>query len=179
MPAESVYRYDLGPVLDLLRIPLDGGRYLHWLTVQDGQAGVVIVVTDGAVILLQRQWRAAVVEFVWQFPRGFGEPVADGGIPDAVADAARELREETGIDGAALTELGRILPDPGILSAEVVVVEARVEAVDAAALRPEDPDEVIDEFALVPLAEVDGWIADGRLVDGITLAALQLWRARH
>ena len=170
---ESVYRYDLGPVLDLVRVPLEGGRFLHWLSVQDGRPGVVVIATDGSRVLLQKQWREAVGASVWQFPRGFGEAVAG---TDALTDAARELQEETGIAGARLRVVGRVFPDPGILATEVVVVEALV-ALDGLQLSTGDVQERIEEFDVVSVAGLDSWIRDGQLVDGITLAALQVWRA--
>jgi len=175
MATESVYRYDLGPVLDLVRSPLEDGRFLHWLVVQDRRPGVVVIATDGESVLLQRQWREAVSDSVWQLPRGFGEPVAGGS--DSLADAGRELEEETGLTGAALTQVGRVLPDPGILATQVVVVEARVSTFDGVDLSTNDPDERIDEFAIVAVEELREWIRDGRLVDGISLAALAVWRA--
>jgi len=169
---ESVYRYELGPVLDLVRVPLEGGRFLHWLSVQDGRPGVVVIATDGSRVLLQKQWREAVGASVWQFPRGFGEAVAG---TDALTDAARELQEETGIAGARLRVVGRVFPDPGILATEVVVVEALV-SFDELQLSTSDVQERIEEFEVVSVAALDEWIRDGQLVDGITLAALQVWR---
>ncbi len=168
---EIVYSYPLSPRIELLREPLGNDRYLHWIELQGGIPGVVIVVTDGASVLLQRQWRRAVGAWVWQFPRGNGETA------DARLDAARELEEETGISSAHLTPIGRVLPDPGILSTAVSVVEARVEFLDVSTLHTSDENELIDTFEAVGVSALDSWIARGDLCDGITLAALQVWRS--
>ncbi len=170
---EVVFHFGGGPVIDLVRLPTEGGGALHWLELQQGHAGVVVIPTDGELMLLQRQWRHTVGEHVWQFPRGFGEG-------DASADAARELGEETGIRRARFRTVGRLFPDPGILASTVMVVEAKVERFPKTfAPEPQhgEPAESIDNYATVTAVELDRWIADGVLVDGITLAALQLWRA--
>lgn len=171
-PLDVVYHYQGGPEIRLLRVGQSDGRYVHWLEVQRGRPGVVVIPTDGARVLLQRQYRIATQEWLWQFPRGFG-----GG--DVLEDAARELHEETGMSDAALRDVGQFRPDAGLLAGTVFVVEARVDGFPArfhAPGLPDEPRELIDDYALLRLAELDEWAASGRLLDGLTLAALQLWR---
>ena len=169
---ELVYHYGHGPNIDLVRVAVGDGRFLHWLELQGGRSGVCVIPTDGERLLVQRQWRPAVAENVWQFPRGFGEG-------QALIDAARELQQETDIRNATLRTIGRLLPDPGILAGTIVVVEARLDHFPcqfAAPGAPGEPTESIDDYATLTVAELDDWAAAGLLVDGITLAALQLWR---
>lgn len=173
---ERVYRYDGSPTIELFRRSFSPDGYMHRLVLQEGRDGVVIVVTDGEMVLFQRQWREALQRNVWQFPRGNGE---SGSLSEPTADARRELREETGVTDAVFTELGNIFPDSGILSTSVAVVEARVQQIDLRILRNLDSGESIDSFTSLSLREIDSWITKNQLKDGITLAALQLWRAHH
>jgi len=167
---ELVYRYSGPPKLELWRRPLGDGRFMHWMDQQDRVPGVVIIPTDGRSVVLIRQWRESIGRDVWQFPRGY----RDGGDADALTAAARELAEETGIVGQARL-LGTIWTDPGLLSTSIVAVEVRAEL--GQALGSHDPGERILEHRVVEIASVPEWIRDGRLSDGISLAAWALHAA--
>jgi|GEM_PF-7081584 8-oxo-dGTP pyrophosphatase MutT (NUDIX family) len=169
---EIVYSYTGGPLIELFREPLDSDRFMHWLVLQGGTDGVAVVVSDGVNVLLQRQYRKAADSYLWQFPRGFGDGEPGTTVLD---DGKRELLEETGIDGATLTDVGLFYPDSGILTVRIRVVEALVE--ELGTLAASDKQERISAYAVVPITEIDSWIARGDLIDGITLAALQVWRA--
>lgn len=103
----------------------------------------------------------------WEVPAGG----SDGEEPEAAA--RRELAEETGLAAAEWTALGGMWALNGIADAPEHVFLARglSVAADAAATQRE---EGIDELAWVPFGEVLTMIADGRITDGETIAAVAM-----
>jgi ADP-ribose pyrophosphatase len=128
-----------------------------------GASAVAAVDGDGAVTLL-RQYRYAAGGYLWEVPAGKLDP---GEAP--LACAARELREEAGIEAVRLEPVGSIVTCPGFCD-EVIHLFV------ATALRsvPQElgADEVIDAVRNVPLAEAMAMIARGEIRDGKTIAAL-------
>ncbi len=130
----------------------------------DGRVGVVMVAEHVRCVLLVRQYRPAIAAWSWELPRGMGE---DG---DPLVDAARELREETGLVAASVRMLGFIYPNTGLLRTRVAVVGAQI--VD---VRPtSEPDGEIAELRWVDAAALSALIACGDITDGLSLAALML-----
>ncbi|HEX6469240.1 MAG TPA: NUDIX hydrolase [Streptosporangiaceae bacterium] len=131
-----------------------------------GGCAVLPLVDDG--VLLARHFRQATRTWLWEAPRGFPEP---GEEPAAAA--ARELTEELGLVPDELVHLGAVHPDAGISAAAMDVFAARV----TGSRRP-DRLEGIDEVRHLPAAELDRWIADGRISDAVSLSAIALARSR-
>lgn len=168
--AELAWSFDGGPVLEVWRRRI-GDRTLHWLEVQRGTPGVVIVPTHGGRLLLLEQDRPATGRRHLQFPRGFGEP---GELP--AETARRELLEETGLTAEEVSVVGSFYPDPGILSGRVVVTQART-----GGLKPSldgtssaGAEHIVGTMA-VAIETVPELVAKGAIDDGLTLAALALW----
>ena len=90
---------------------------------------------------------------------------------DPLTAAQRELREETGMQAAEWTPVGTMNALNGVTVAPEHVFLARV-------LSPADgtdashDDEGIEEVSWVPFSDVLGMIADGRIRDGESIAAL-------
>jgi ADP-ribose pyrophosphatase len=164
----------MGTVRDIYR-----GRIVH-LTAEDvelpnghrmeleivrhpGAAAVAALDTDGAVTLL-RQYRHAVGGYLWEVPAGKLDP---GEEP--LPCAARELREEAGLDAGRLEPVGSIVTCPGFCD-EVIHLFVATD------LRPVPRalgvDEVIDDVRAVPLAEAMAMIGRGEIRDSKTIAAL-------
>ncbi|MFT4212443.1 MAG: NUDIX hydrolase [Microbacterium sp.] len=101
----------------------------------------------------------------WEVPAGG----SDGEHP--LVAAQRELAEETGLAASDWTALGTMDALNGIAEAPEHVFLARglSSAADAAATQRE---EGIVELAWVPFAQALTMIADGRIADGETVAAL-------
>lgn len=126
-------------------------------------AGVAVLPIAGAMVGLIRQFRYPIDEEVWEIPRGFSDTTV------AAGDAARELKEETGLAAKQLIPLGQIHPNSGLLSATVLLFAAVCDNKDVA--QPVDTDEVI-EFKWFPTSWVFTEAAEGRIKDAFTIAAL-------
>lgn len=160
------------PSLEVRATPMilpDGRRQTwHLVEAQGGAAGAVCIAHRDGEIVLGRAWRLPLGGESLELPRGFGEPGED-----PVTAALRELREETGLDGAEGVELGSVYPDTGLLANRVVVVLCTVAAPGSAG------DGELGSWDWYRIGAVDELVASGRVVDGITLAALALWRSRR
>lgn len=92
--------------------------------------------------------------------------------------ARRELREETGLEAAALEPIARFMPSPGAVAEAVEMFVARVDASTADALAGlAGEGEDIRVFAL-PFAEALAELDAMRINNAVTLVGLH-WLARH
>ena len=133
-----------------------------------GAAAMVPLLDDGRVVLI-KQYRHAVGEFVWEIPAGTLEPEEA-----PMACARRELVEETGYEAANLEKLTEILPAPGYTDEHIhIFLATGLQAVDQ---RLED-DEVLElqptvlETALAMVAQ--GEIRDAKTIAGLFLTSLK------
>jgi ADP-ribose pyrophosphatase len=133
---------------------------------------VVVFAVDDAkskrdpLILLERQYRHAAAQYLYEVPAGsldLGE--------DPLAGAKRELLEETGYKAKHWSKLVRFYASPGFLGEWMQVFLA--EGLTPGDAEPED-DEHIELFA-VPLSELLREIEAGRILDGKTIAATLLY----
>lgn len=149
-------------------------RYRHACEGREGEFVVidsndwvnVVALTPGGEIVLVRQFRFGRNGFFLEIPGGMIEP---GENP--VEAGVRELREETGYEGAGARLLGSVHPNPAIQSntMHVVLVE------DARPVGPPnfDVNEEI-ETSVVPVARVMDWVGEGRITHSLVLNALFL-----
>jgi ADP-ribose pyrophosphatase len=117
-------------------------------------------------IVMERQYRHAAGQFLWELPAGKLDPGED-----ALAGAQRELAEETGYSAKKWRPLVVYYASPGFLGESMQVFLA--EGLVAGDAHPED-DEQID-FRLVKLSDIVKMIERGAILDGKTLCAVLLY----
>jgi ADP-ribose pyrophosphatase len=135
----------------------------------------VILAVDGRkrkkdpLVLIERQYRHAAQQYLYEIPAGKLEP-----HEDRLAGAKRELREETGYTAKTWSKLARYYPSPGFLGEWMQVYLA--EDLTAGATSP-DEDEWL-ELQMVPLSEVLRLIDAAKIQDGKTIIAVLSYARR-
>jgi 8-oxo-dGTP pyrophosphatase MutT (NUDIX family) len=185
MPAE-----DARPVSELVTTSSTVVYSNRWMTVRedqtlrpDGSAGVYGVVNKADFVLivpfadggfyLVEQYRYPVRQRYWEFPQGASEE--SPGIDPALL-ARAELAEETGLTAATLTRLGWLFPSYGFCDHGFHIMVAT--GLTPGMARPE-PDEVGLRSQWFSEAATWQLIADGKITDAHTVAALGLFQHRR
>jgi ADP-ribose pyrophosphatase len=117
-------------------------------------------------IVMERQYRHAAQQFLWELPAG----KLDAG-EDPLAGAQRELEEESGYRAKTWKPLVEYYGSPGFLGESMKVFLA--EGLVAGEAHPEDDEDI--EFRLVKLSEVVKKIEKGAIKDGKTLCSVLLY----
>ncbi len=117
-------------------------------------------------IVIERQYRHAANQFLWEIPAGKLEPGED-----PLAGAQRELAEETGYRARQWKPLVEYYASPGFLGESMLVYLA--EDLYAGDACPEEDERI--EIRLVRLSEILQMIEKGAIHDGKTLNAVLLY----
>jgi len=166
MAVREIYR---GRIVDLRleRVRLPNGHEVELEVMHHPGAAAVAAVDTQRRVTLIRQYRHAAGGYLWELPAG----VLASPDEAPAACAARELREEVGLEAAELRHLGTMLTTPGFCDERIHLFLAR-------GLREgaphRDADEVIAEIARVPLPDALAMVRRGEIVDGKTIAGLHL-----
>ncbi len=163
---ESPWRYML---VDLVRNPA-GKLFAYERVVPVKTGGVAVLPVYENHVVLIREYRHPVQRWRWEMPRGFGIAGAS-----AMQNAAKELREETGIEEAKLTHLGQLNPDSGLTSDQVDLFLAEVKTLSTSLLHKEET-EAISQVRLFSIDEIYQMIIDGQITDGFTMSAIGIWQ---
>jgi len=153
------------------RVKEPGGIIVQRDIVRHGGSVVILAVDDSGPephILLERQYRYATDEVLWELPAG---SIDRGESP--LAGAKRELLEETGYRAKKWSRALHYYPSPGFVDETMTIYLAR--GLTPGTARPE-----ADEFIaciLVPLSRVLEMVLSGRICDGKTVAGV-LWLAQ-
>lgn len=133
-------------------------------------AGSVVILAvddsrDDPRVLLERQYRYAARDYLWEIPAGRID-----GKEKPLAGAKRELREETGYTAKSWRKALFFYPSPGFMDETMTVFLAQ--GLKRGEAQPEE-DERID-YELVALSRAVKMIMSGEIRDGKTIAAV-LW----
>jgi ADP-ribose pyrophosphatase len=148
----------------------DGGQGIYGV-VDKPDFALVIPYADGGYHLVE-QYRYAVEGRYWEFPQGSWESRQDC---DPVLLARGELAEETGLSAGTMRSLGHLFCAYGFCSQGFHVILAT--ELTAGEASPEESEAgLISRW--VPEAEVWQLIAEGRMKDAPSIAALAVFQ-RH
>lgn len=142
---------------------LDDGRIAQReIVTHDG--GVAVVPLLGDQVLLVRQYRIAVDDYLLELPAGRRE-----GLEPPDHRAAAELREETGYTAGALHLLASYFSSAGFTNERMFIYLATDLTYVGQALEPDE------EIALqpLPLADIPRLLADGQILDAKTIIGLR------
>lgn len=153
--------------VEVERVRLTDGREVELDIVRHGPSVVIVPMVDASHVVLIRQYRHAVGEWLWEVPAG---SIDRGETPEEAA--IRECHEETGLRPARVVALGTFLATPGYCDERMLFF--RAEGLhDPGAVAARDPDEVIQPCT-VPLAEARAMVARGEIRDLKSALALLL-----
>jgi ADP-ribose pyrophosphatase len=168
--SRTVYR---GPVFwvttDHVREP--GGLKVRRDLIHHPGSVVVLAVDESRAVprvLLERQYRHAAGDFLWELPAGRIDPGEN-----ELAAAKRELIEETGYRADRWRRILKFFASPGFVAETMAVYLAT--GLHAGEAEPED-DEVIQK-RMLPLPTVVSMILKGTIRDGKTISSV-LWLDR-
>ena len=169
LSSKTIFR---GRVFDVAsdRVKEPSGVVVQRDVVRHGGSVVILAVDDAASephILLERQYRYAANEFLWELPAG---SIDEGEAP--LPAAKRELLEETGYRAEKWSRILHFYPSPGFVDETMTIYLAR--GLTPGPARPE-----ADEFiacVLVPLSRTLDLVLSGRIRDGKTIVGV-FWLA--
>jgi ADP-ribose pyrophosphatase len=149
----------------------DGSEGIYGVVEKADFVVIVPVEKDGRVHLVQ-QFRYPVRDRYWELPQGAWEQQRG---TDPLEVARGELREETGLDAARMTQVGHLFEAYGYSNQGYHIFLAED-------LRGGDTDPDHEEQDLVtqgfPLPEVERMIRDGEIKDAATVAVFGLLRLK-
>ncbi|MGC1781913.1 MAG: NUDIX hydrolase [Acidobacteriaceae bacterium] len=120
-------------------------------------------------IVIERQYRHAAGQYMWEVPAGRREP-----NENVLRAARRELLEETGYRAKKWTKLAYFYVSPGFLGEWMQVYLA--EGLTCGTSKP-DEDEYI-EHRLIPLSQALKWIEIGKIIDAKSIIAILMYARR-
>jgi ADP-ribose pyrophosphatase len=132
------------------------------IIVHPGSVVVLPVFKDGSVLLI-RQYRHSVGEFLWELVAGRKEP-----NESPAAAARRELIEETGYRAKRLRKLMRVVPTPGFVNEWMWIFAA--EGLTEGAAQPEEDEKITPRIFTMKQAEKmieRGTLRDAKSICGI------------
>jgi ADP-ribose pyrophosphatase len=165
-----------GRVFNLIneKYTLDNGVTSEMDFIQHPGAAAMVPMLNQTEIVLIKQYRHAIREFIWEIPAGTIDP-----RESPINCAKRELIEEIGYSAHNWHQLGTITPLPGYSN-------ERIHIFIASNLRPAEQHLDEDEMINVNVVKLDealkmiltGEISDGKTISGLFLASQWLQKNR-
>ena len=152
---------------------VDGRGTRTYPVVERGDSIIVIPLSSRHKTCLLKQYRHPIGGFSWEFPMG---RIERGETPEEAA--RRELSEETEFQANAVELIGRYRAAPGLTPQQVFVFVAWVK--EEKFIEEHTPiytDDIVSS-RIIPLREVQGMVAGGKIIDGFTLVGLLFAKLR-
>jgi 8-oxo-dGTP pyrophosphatase MutT (NUDIX family) len=148
-----------------------GGKHSERDVIRHNGSVVILALDDSKSkknpwIVIERQYRHAANQFLWELPAGKLEAGED-----PLSGAKRELEEETGYKAKKWKPLVEYYASPGFLGESMKVFLA--EGLIPGDAHPEEDEQI--ELRLVKLSEVLRMIEKGAILDGKTLTSVLLY----
>lgn len=162
LKSEVLYQ---GKVFSLQRdtvIEPGGVRVERDIIEHPGSVVVLPIFKDGRILLI-RQYRHSVGEFLWELVAGRKEP-----NESPAAGARRELHEETGYGAKRLRKLMRVVPTPGFVNEWMWIFAA--EGLTEGAAQPEEDEKITPR--IFSLKEAEKMIERGILRDAKSICGI-------
>lgn len=156
-----------------LKIEQEENGYIHINHKNGGVIVLALTQDDKFAMIKIRRPKVVGQARHFEFPRGFKETGES-----SLISAARELREETGIDETYdWQEIGFFYPDNGIMDNKVWVMTCRCRIEDEELLPQKE--EGIQEIVFYSEKDIMEKIADKEITDGISLAAFLIYLSKN
>lgn len=143
------------------------GFQIERAIVQHRGSAVMMAVDEKQRILLVRQYRLPVRQYLWELPAGTVDP---GEKP--LQTARRELAEETGYRARKWSKLAEFYPSAGFLSEKMTIYLAT--GLTAGEAKPMDDERI--ETRWFTQKEVDAMIRSGKIKDAKTNIGFLRWK---
>lgn len=155
--------------VELENVTLSNGLTTDVHILRHPGAAVIVPIKEGNRVVLIKQYRHAVGQYIWEIPAGTLV------LPESpLGCARRELIEETGYSAERWEKLGEILPAPGYSDERMYIFLA---------LELKAAEQNLDEDELLEVHDVDldqalAMIAGGKIQDAKTITGLFLTAER-
>ncbi len=146
-------------------VTLPNGSRTELAMVRHPGSTAVVALFDDNTVLMERQYRHAVKDYLLEIPAGTLEP---GELP--LDCARRELEEETGYAAEKFIEMSQVLILPAYSDEKIHVYLARDLTMTHQNL---DTDEIID-VVKYPIEDTMRMIGEGQIADALTILSLQM-----
>jgi len=165
LSSRKVYR---GPVFSVTtdHVLEPGGVRTRRDVVRHSGSIVILAVDESGPqprILLERQYRHAAQDFMWELPAG---RIDEG--ESELAGAKRELLEETGYTAAKWKKIFKYYASPGFIDETMAIYLAR--ELKTGIAQPEEDEKIVKRLVSLPTTLkmlANGTIRDGKTISGI------------
>lgn len=139
-----------------------GVKATREIVAHPGSVVVLPVFPDGRILMI-RQYRHSVRQFLWELVAGSKDPGESFEV-----GARRELLEETGYRARRMRKLLDVFPTPGFVSENMVIFLA--EGLQLGKSQPESDEKI--EVRIFGLREIEEWIRAGKIRDAKSVAGI-------